>query len=297
MNDVELNPLVKAIIESYNESPNGEIERPKGLPNRDEIERIITLLRRLLFPGYYDDVAVVEQDMEWKVRDLLLETERRLRRQVALSMCLDECEQLCDKSYSTAGKICAEFFAKLPKVRKMLLDDARATYDGDPAAKSVYEVIFSYPGIFAITVHRLAHELYKLSVPYVPRMMMEHAHSLTGIEIHPGAVIGEHFFIDHGTGIVIGETAIIGSYVKLYQGVTLGALSTRGGQSLRGKKRHPTLEDEVTVYSGATILGGDTVIGKGSTIGGNAFIIESIPPNTNVSMKKPELDLKSRNNS
>ena len=165
----------------------------------------------------------------------------------------------------------------------------QAAYDGDPAARSEHEIIFAYPGIFAISVYRLAHELYLLSVPFLPRMITEYAHSLTGIDIHPGADISHHFFIDHGTGVVIGETTKIGAYVKLYQGVTLGALSTRGGQDLRGKKRHPTLEDEVTVYSGATILGGESVIGKGSVIGGNVFITKSIPPDTIVNLHNPEL--------
>jgi len=201
---------------------------------------------------------------------------------------------MCDESYERAGDICREFFAKLPALRATLLTDVQATYDGDPAAKSVHEIIFAYPGIFAVMIYRLAHELHKLSVPYIPRMMSEHAHSVTGIEIHPGAEIGDYFFIDHGTGVVIGETAVIGAHVKLYQGVTLGAVSTRGGQRLRGKKRHPTLGDEVTVYSGATILGGDTVIGRGSVIGGNAFVMQSVPQNTSVSIKTPELDFKLR---
>jgi len=293
MKDNELNSLVKSIVTSYNEN-SVEGDSPAGLPNRDEVSDFITLMRRLLFPGYFDDTLANAPDLEWRVRDLLLDAENRLRRQVALSMCLDKCGKMCDESYDRAGEICHKFFSKLPDLRKILLTDAQATYDGDPAAKSVHEVIFAYPGILAITVYRLAHELHKLEVPYVPRMMCEYAHSVTGIEIHPGAEIGSYFFIDHGTGVVIGGTAKIGARVKLYQGVTLGALSTRGGQSLRGKKRHPTIEDEVTVYSGATILGGDTVIGSGSVIGGNAFIIQSVPPNTTVSMKAPELDFKIR---
>ncbi|MCL2409063.1 MAG: serine O-acetyltransferase [Oscillospiraceae bacterium] len=294
MNDNDLNYLVKSITTSYAEDVATEDSCLDGLPSRTEVETLNTILRRLLFPGYFDDAVINSPDTEWRVRDLLIAAEQRLRRQIALSLCLDTCGELCEKSYNKAGEICRDFLSKLPAVRKVLLTDAQATYDGDPAAKSVHEVIFAYPGIFAITVYRLAHELYKLEVPFIPRMMSEHAHSLTGIEINPGAVIGGHFFIDHGTGVVIGETAVIGSHVKLYQGVTLGALSTRGGQRLRGQKRHPTLEDEVTVYSGATILGGDTVIGRGSVIGGNAFVIESVPENTSVSMKKPELDFKLR---
>jgi serine O-acetyltransferase len=167
-----------------------------------------------------------------------------------------------------------------------------ATLDGDPAARSKHEIIFAYPGIYAISVYRMAHELHLLGVPLIPRIMTEHAHGITGIDIHPGAEIGHHFFIDHGTGIVIGETTQIGNYVKIYQGVTLGALSTRGGQRLRGKKRHPTLEDEVTVYSSTSILGGETVIGRGAVIGSNAFITKSVPADTRVSIKNPELDFR-----
>ena len=191
-----------------------------------------------------------------------------------------------------ADAIVGAFLAKLPALREILFSDVDATFDGDPAARSMHEIIFAYPGIFAITVFRLAHELFLLSVPLIPRIMSEHAHSLTGIDIHPGATVGHHFFIDHGTGIVIGETTVIGNHAKIYQGVTLGALSTRGGQSLRGAKRHPTLEDEVTVYSSATILGGESVIGRGAVIGANAFITHSVPAGARVSMKPPELAIK-----
>ena len=172
--------------------------------------------------------------------------------------------------------------------------DLQAAYDGDPAATGMAEIIFSYPGMFAITVYRLAHELHILNVPMLPRIMTEYAHNLTGIDIHPGATVGNYFFIDHGTGIVIGETTVIGENVKIYQGVTLGALSTRGGQSLRGKRRHPTIEDDVTIYAGASILGGDTVIGKGAVIGSNVFITESVAPATSVINKKQELQYKTR---
>jgi serine O-acetyltransferase len=176
----------------------------------------------------------------------------------------------------------------------MVDTDLQAAYDGDPAATGKDEVIYSYPGLFAITVYRLAHVLYELKVPMLPRMMTEHAHSVTGIDIHPGATIGKFFFIDHGTGIVVGETTIIGENVKVYQGVTLGALSTRGGQSLRGVRRHPTIEDNVTIYAGASILGGETVIGHDCVIGSNAFITRSIAPGTTVSIKNQELQFKTR---
>ena len=178
---------------------------------------------------------------------------------------------------------------RIPKVREYLETDLQAAYDGDPAARSKDEIVFSYPGLYAITVYRLAHELFLLGVPLIPRMMTEQAHSKTGIDIHPGATIGKYFFIDHGTGIVIGETTIIGCHVKLYQGVTLGALSTKGGQKLRDVRRHPTIGDNVTIYSGASILGGETVIEEGVVIGGNSFITQSIKKGTKVSVRNQEL--------
>ena len=182
-----------------------------------------------------------------------------------------------------------EFLEKLPKIRKYIETDVQAAYDGDPAAYNKDEIIYSYPGLFAILVNRIAHELWLLNIPIIPRIMTEYAHSETGIDIHPGATIGKYFFIDHGTGIVIGETTVIGDNVKIYQGVTLGALSTRGGQALKSKKRHPTIEDNVTIYSGASILGGDTVIGKNVVIGGNAFITRSVPEGAKVSVKNQGL--------
>ena len=188
-----------------------------------------------------------------------------------------------------AERITFEFLNKLPKIRELIETDVQAAYDGDPAAYNKDEIIYSYPGLYAILVNRLAHELFLLGVPLIPRVMTEHAHSKTGIDIHPGATIGKYFFIDHGTGIVIGETTEIGDNVKIYQGVTLGALSTRGGQSLRNKKRHPSIEDNVTIYSGASILGGETVVGKDAVIGGNAFITRSIPAGAKVSIKNQEL--------
>lgn len=187
-----------------------------------------------------------------------------------------------------------EYLDRIPTVRALVETDLEAAFAGDPAATGYDEIVLAYPGLYAISVYRLAHELYLLDVPLIPRMMTEMAHSTTGIDIHPGANIGSHFFIDHGTGIVIGQTTVIGDRVKLYQGVTLGGLSTRGGQSLAGVKRHPTIEDGVTLYAGATILGGETVIGKGCIIGANAFVTRSIPANTTVIMKSPELLLRSR---
>ena len=178
-----------------------------------------------------------------------------------------------------------EVFSRIPKIREYLDTDIDATFDGDPAACDKIEIVLAYPGLYATTIHRMAHELYLMGIPYIPRMMSEHAHSVTGVDIHPGATIGKYFFIDHGTGIVIGETSEIGEHVKVYQGVTVGALSTKDGQALHGVKRHPTIEDNVTLYSGASVLGGRTVIGHDSVIGGSAFVTESIAPYTHVLVK------------
>jgi len=200
----------------------------------------------------------------------------------------------CVRCEDRGQQVTIAFMEALPALRTLLATDVRAAYDGDPAARSYDEVIFSYPGLFAVTVYRAAHELWHQEVPFLPRIMSEYAHSLTGIDIHPGAHIGESFFIDHGTGVVIGETTEIGNRVRLYQGVTLGALSLPrdAGERYRNKKRHPTLEDDVIVYAGATILGGDTVIGARSVIGGNVWLTESVPPDTKVFLKTPELIFK-----
>ena len=193
-----------------------------------------------------------------------------------------------------AQQVALDFFRQIPAVRAMVQTDLQAAYDGDPAATGMAEIVFAYPGLFAITVYRLAHVLYTLNVPMLPRIMTEHAHSITGIDIHPGATVGKFFFIDHGTGIVVGETTVIGDNVKIYQGVTLGALSTRGGQTLRGKRRHPTIEDNVTIYAGTSVLGGETVIGRDSVIGANAFITKSVAPCTTVSTQPQEMQMKTR---
>lgn len=181
----------------------------------------------------------------------------------------------------------AEFIARLPEVRGMLAEDVEAAFEGDPAAKSFGEIVVAYPSIHAIAIYRLAHELYRLEIPQIPRIMSEHAHARTGIDIHPGARIGRRFFVDHGTGVVVGETSEIGNRVRMYHGVTLGAFSPRRGQTIRGTKRHPTICDDVTIYPGATILGGDTVIGEGSVINGNAYVTESVPPNSRVVPEAP----------
>ena len=215
---------------------------------------------------------------------------------LALDFCKKRGTMTEGERQAESYRICKVFFDRLPSIREAIETDLLAAYDGDPAAGCFEEIILAYPGLMAVTVYRIAHELYLLQVPVIPRLMTEYAHSETGIDIHPGAAIGKYFFIDHGTGIVIGETAVIGNNVKIYQGVTIGALSTRGGQKLSGKKRHPTIGDNVTIYSGASILGGKTMIGENSVIGGNTFITSSVPADTRVSMKNPEMEYRTTDN-
>ncbi|MCL2164129.1 MAG: serine acetyltransferase [Oscillospiraceae bacterium] len=289
--NLSVDDIAARIISSHDEHLSKDVKHPDYLPSKDEVVEIITLLQKLLFPGYFDDGENSAKNSECATPNLVKKVEQMLSRQICRSLNLDTAaNESCANMYGKARGLCTALLCRIPDLIEILLTDVRAAYDGDPAARSEHEIIYAYPGIFAISVYRLAHELHLLSVPLLPRMMTEYAHSLTGIDIHPGADISHHFFIDHGTGVVIGETTQIGAYVKLYQGVTLGGLSTRGGQSLRGKKRHPTLEDEVTVYSGASILGGDTIIGKGSVIGGNAFITKSVSANTRVYLKNYELE-------
>ena len=261
-------------------------------PDREVVIGVLEKLRRILFPGYFRDRNYRFYNLKYNLSVLIEDVMFQLTRQV--SLVFQRQGEKPDQAEQHAQQVCFAFLNGIPDIRAMVQTDLQAAYDGDPAATGMDEVIFSYPGLYAISVYRLAHELFRLGVPMIPRMMTEYAHSLTGIDIHPGATIGKYFFIDHGTGIVIGETTTIGDNVKVYQGVTLGALSTRGGQQLRGKKRHPTIEDNVTIYAGASILGGNTVIGAGSVIGSNAFITSSIAPGTTVSIKTQELQYRSR---
>ena len=284
--------VVDSILEDYG---RGRVIDQMDLfrrPDRDVIIDIIKKLRRIVFPGYYRDKNYRIYNAKHNISVLVEDVMFNLHRQIALG--LENRGKSEEQAQEEAQHLCLEFIAQIPKVRSQVHLDLQAAYDGDPAAKDMAEIIFAYPGLFAITVYRLAHELYLLDVPMLPRIMTEYAHSITGIDIHPGATIGEYFFIDHGTGIVIGETAVIGNNVKIYQGVTLGALSTRGGQKLRGKRRHPTIENNVTIYAGASILGGETVIGEGCVIGSNAFITESVTPGTTVTIKNQELQYISR---
>lgn len=280
--------LVKGITTSYFEDDPSISYFKKDLPNRDEIIEIIHLLRQLVFPGVFTQQRLSDNSLEFYVGDLLMNLESKLKKQIRLALLCGSDVSLED-AIAQAECICIKFFQTFPRLREYIASDVQAAFDGDPAASDKVEVIFCYPGTYAIMVYRFAHELRLLNVPYIPRIMSEYAHNLTGIDINPGATIGKYFFIDHGTGVVIGETCEIKNNVTIYQGVTLGALSTKGGQSLKNVKRHPTLEDNVVVYSGASILGGETVIGANSVVAGNAFITASVPANTKVGVKAPEL--------
>jgi len=266
-------------------------------PVKSVIIDIIGKLQHLLFPGLFESVLASSSPKN-RLNVMLEEVSHDLDAQTRLALRYDlrYKDTVQDEIDKKAEEITCQFISKIPAIKDLLEKDIEAAYNGDPAAYSKAEIVISYPGIYATMVYRIAHELYLLSVPLIPRIMSEYAHSVTGIDIHPGAAIGQYFFIDHGTGIVIGETAVIGDNVKLYQGVTLGALSTKGGQSKKGVKRHPTISDNVTIYSGASILGGDTIIGEGVVIGGNAFVIRSVPEKTRVSVKNPELQFKSSGN-
>lgn len=289
--------MVEKLVASVKSEPRLQHLNRVYLPSRDEIISIIKLLRQLVFPGYYGKQGLTTANLPFRIGEIVLEVSDMLYEQVRCCLRYREAiegsngknDERCDECDRKAAQIVATFLDLLPTSRAMIADDVQAAFDGDPAAQNTDETIFCYPGVFAITVQRLAHELHKLHVPLLPRIMTEYAHSLTGIDIHPGAQLGRSFFIDHGTGVVIGETTIIGANVKVYQGVTLGALAPHYGQMLRGTRRHPTIEDNVTIYAGATILGGDTVIGKGCVIGGNVFITSSVPPLNQVSAEPPVL--------
>lgn len=284
---------VEHLTENYRKEELFMPGKERRLPDKAVIIQVLKELRSVIFPGYFGEDSAARMFPEHYVGARLNGLYDRLEEQIEIALLCGE--ESCD-AHEEAERICSEFFEKLPQVQEMLLKDVQAGFDGDPAAKSKEEIIVSYPGVFAIYVYRLAHILYLEHVPYIPRIMTEHAHSRTGIDINPGASIGEYFFIDHGTGVVIGETTEIGDYVKLYQGVTLGALSTRQGQQLANVKRHPTIRDHVTIYSNSSVLGGETVIGENTIVGGNTFITESIPANTKVSAKSPELVIKNPSN-
>ncbi|MCB2225416.1 MAG: serine acetyltransferase [Desulfarculaceae bacterium] len=289
----ELPKVVKELVATCGTAACFDHISPVPLPSHDAVVEIVALARRVLFPGYFDGKKIEQVSLEYHLGTELLRLFELVSDQITWAVRHDcfrhelECSHCADRGNRAA----LAFVQSLPEIRRLLALDVQAAQEGDPASGGVDEIIFSYPGLFAVTVYRLAHRMRHLEVPLLPRMMSEYAHAKTGIDIHPGAEIGESFFIDHGTGVVIGETAVLGQRVRLYQGVTLGALSLPRGQveDLRGAKRHPTIEDEVTIYSGATILGGDTVVGTRSVIGGNVWLTGSVPPDTKVFLKKPEL--------
>lgn len=258
-----------------------------NLPNREVVYEIIEDLHKITFPGYFATEKFLSR--EAFAEGMLVTIFDKLNSQIRITL---SGQGTREEVKGKAEELTIKFLAQIPKVQDLLMKDVEAQLAGDPAAGSKEEVILSYPGLYTIFVYRYAHILYELKVPMLPRIMSEHAHSKTGIDINPGATIGEYFFIDHGTGIVIGETAIIGNGVKIYQGVTIGALSTRKGQALAGKKRHPTIEDNVIIYANATILGGNTVVGKNATVAGNTFVTESIPEDAKVSAMLPQLQVK-----
>ena len=288
----QIENVVDTILRDYQQDRSVDKMDLFRHPDKDVIIDMVTKLLQIIYPGYFRDKRLRIYTARHNLSMLIEDVMYNLNKQITLVL---ETSMTPDSAEAEAQRISLEFFGRIPAVRALAQTDLEAAYDGDPAATSHDEIIFCYPGLFAITVYRLAHELYGLNVPMIPRIMTEYAHSLTGIDIHPGASSGDHFFIDHGTGIVIGETTVIGKYVKIYQGVTLGGLSTRGGQSLRGKKRHPTIEDNVTIYAGASILGGDTVVGRNSVIGANAFITASIPPCSTVTNQEQSLRISHRN--
>jgi len=267
----------------------------KNLPSKTAMAAITIDLLRLLFPGYFDEKSIHSSELEMKIAPLMDSILRRLEEEINKSVEYVAPEN-ANKSESgrQAHALTLAFLGNLPGVRDLLQSDTEAAFQGDPAALSKEEVIVSYPFVEAIAVQRLAHELYVHKVPLIPRIMTEWAHGRTGIDLHPGARIGSHFFIDHGTGTVIGETAVIGRHVKIYQGVGLVARSLAGGQALRGQKRHPTIEDDVTIYANATIVGGETVVGTGSTIGASVFLNQSVPPYSLVTPEKIEIRVTSK---
>ena len=290
-----INCLVDKIIDDYKQGSHVDIKETFMRPKKDTIVKIIVQLRNIIFPEYFKNsnyrVYTIRNTLAMQLEDVMYNLSKQIS--IVLKYLPEHEDKSDDELLTEAEQLTLKFLDRLTEIRRLINTDLEAAYDGDPAAFNKPEIVFSYPGLFAILVSRIAHELYLLNVPLIPRIMTEYAHTQTGIDIHPGATIGEYFFIDHGTGIVVGETSVIGNNVKIYQGVTIGALSTREGQKLHGTRRHPTIEDNVTIYAGASILGGNTVIGRNSVIGSNVFITTSIPPDTRVSIKTQELLMKS----
>lgn len=286
MNERELSEVVDALVATY-EQP---IEQ--RLPARDAIIDVTDQIRRLLFPGYYAEESLPTASCRYRIGTWVCQLLTSLQRIVFKALVHEEAEECREAIGEKAKQLTEAFVRVLPDLRERLLQDAEAALQGDPAAHDLDEIILTYPGFLAITVYRVAHYLYSEGVPYIPRAMSEYAHSITGVDIHPGARIGRYFFIDHGTGVVIGETTDIGEWVKIYQGVTLGALSVK--RTFAGTKRHPTLEDRVVIYAGATVLGGETVIGRGAVIGSNVWLTSSVDPHMTVIETPPALSIKAQ---
>ncbi|MGB5233320.1 MAG: serine acetyltransferase [Desulfoprunum sp.] len=285
--------VVNRLLNSWSTKECYDHISPVSIPSHDRIIEIVQQARRILFPGYFTRTRLHAANLEYYIGKETTDLYEKMSEQIVIAIRHD-CRRNnlpCTNCEELSQELTLAFIETLPDVTAILATDIRAALEGDPATDSPDEVIFSYPGLLAISIFRLAHELFRLKVPIVPRIMTEYAHSLTGIDIHPGATIGEGFFIDHGTGVVIGETTVIGNNVRLYQGVTLGALSLPrdAGTTLRHRKRHPTIEDDVIIYANTTILGGDTVIGRGAVIGGNIWLTESVEAGTRVILKRPEL--------
>jgi serine O-acetyltransferase len=298
----ELSGLVDALVDSYRDDPRGHHINRRFLPSRDEIIEIVGLLLQVIYPGYFGRQDLTDHNIGYHTGVLLSTLRDKLARQIGLCLCYEdelggcvEAEPSAPPCRSRAGALTSAFLQKLPALRRTLVDDAQAAFEGDPAAQNLDEIILAYPGVLAVTVYRLAHELHALGVRLMPRIMTEWAHAQTGADIHPGARIGPRFFLDHATGAVVGETTEIGADVTLYQGVTLGAIShprDGDGNVIRGTKRHPTVEEGVTVYANATVLGGETVLGAGSILGGSVFVTRSVPPGSMVALKPPELQVR-----
>ncbi len=294
--DKPIDNVVAGMLQSYASDPRGHHIGRKHLPSREEIFEIIELLFQLFYPGYYGRQDLTQGNLEYHVVTLVSTLREKLATQIEECLCWSSETGNDDKKLGPrcahSRRLASEVLERLPAIRNSLLRDVQAAYEGDPAAGSIDEIILAYPGLLAVTVHRVAHEIHKLEVPLMPRIMSEWAHSRSGADIHPGARIGNSFFIDHATGVVIGETCDIGQNVKMYQGVTLGAIShpkDERGRVIRNTKRHPTVDESVTLYANATVLGGQTVVGQGSVVGGSVFLTKSIPQRTRVAVKPPDL--------
>lgn len=297
--DIELsNKITAAICDTYSDDKGINHIEEANLPQQSEVLKVLIDLMELIFPGYVGEYQFSKAGLHFAIGGLVNSCYTRLVEQIERALkhycALEKCNhEMCN---GRAVDAAIKMLEAIPEIRETLKVDVEAAMAGDPAAETRDEIVLSYPGLKAIAIHRIAHVLYKNQIPLIPRIMSEHAHHETGIDIHPGATVGEGLFIDHGTGVVVGETAIIGQNVKIYQGVTLGALSfpkDEDGYAIRGQKRHPSIEDNVTIYAGATILG-DVLIGEGSVIGGNVWLMESIPAGTQVTINKPELRFKTR---